>query len=70
MYATRPAASLTSNPVQLQFNLDRIFKIHVLRSILLLFPIEILGPVERTHVWFSQGKKERTRKQNRKQETV
>jgi len=50
MYATRPAASLTSNPVQLQFNLDRIFKIHVLRSILLLFPIEILGPVERTHV--------------------
>lgn len=57
IYATWPAASLTSNPVQFQFNLDKIFKIHILRSILLLFPIEVRGPVDGTPVLFSQGKK-------------
>ena len=62
IYATWPAARLTSNPVQLQFNQDRIFKIHILRPILLLFPIEILSPVERIPVLFSQGKKEWIRK--------
>lgn len=57
IYATWPAASFTSNPVQLRFNTDRIFKIQFLGPILLLFPNAGRGPVDSTPVWLSQGKK-------------